>query len=141
MRPTKQTTYSVRWGGNGDHAAAETPVLVEVRVAIRTRVAGNYSRSGVYKLFRRGRAVTQIATVLPNHAGLLIEFDAQRLRNGRWRPFAGANFKIGPGGSARAYLLGLPPGTYRVRNFFEGHLVDRDHLGNVSAWAYFKVTR
>jgi hypothetical protein len=108
-----------------------------VRVLVKTRVSGAYAKSGDWFLFHEGKDVRQRGTVIPNHAGMLLVFEAQVLRSGNWRDLARASFRIHSDGTVTAYLR-PKIGRYRVRNVFKG---DADHLGNTSAWVLVRVTR
>jgi hypothetical protein len=134
---TKNTKFVAEWAGEDGWLPASSLIrTVGVHVITSTKISGNYAISGKYKLFHLGHAMKQTGTVVPNHAGKYLKFIAQRYVSGAWRASASASFRIRSTGSATAYLT-TGRGTFRTRNVFAG---DADHLGDASAWKYFRVT-
>lgn len=138
VRPKKRTTYTARFAGDETYEAATSPAeIVAVRVITSARLSGYYATSGKYKLYHLREGVRQTGKVAPNHAGKLLKFVAQRYRGGAWRTTATGSFRIRSNGSVTAIFTTGDRGSFRARNEFAS---DRDHLGDVSPWRYFKVT-
>jgi len=79
-----------------------------------------------------------VGNVVPNHAGKRLRFPIQARVRGHWVLVAAPRFRIGPNGTAAVQWLDPVRGySFRVRNIFDG---DADHLGDTSAWVYFRVT-
>jgi hypothetical protein len=134
---TKNTKFVAEWAGEDGWLPAKSKAkTVGVHVLASTKISGNYGTSGKYKLFHAGDTVKQTGTVRPNPAGKSLRFIAQQHLNGGWRTIATANFRIKSTGSVNAYLT-APRGTFRARNQFVG---DADHLGDTSAWRFFRGT-
>ena len=138
VQPLKTTSYYAGWTGDDQHEGITGgAVSVGVQVLVRTRVSGYYATSGGWRLFHLGRSVRQRGTVIPNHAGKRLVFEAQIRRNGSWRGFARGSFVIRADGSRTAFLTNVRRGSYRLRNIFKG---DADHLGGTSRWILVRVT-
>ena len=138
VEPTKTTSYYATWSGDGDHdGITGGSISVGVHVLVRARVSGFYGTSGSWRLFHLGRPIRQRGTVVPDHSGKRLVFEAQVRRDGAWRDFARSSFLIRADGSASAILTPSRRGNYRVRNIFKG---DADHLGGTSRWILVRVT-
>jgi hypothetical protein len=134
---TKNTKFVAEWAGEDGWLPAKSKAkTVGVHVLASTKISGNYGTSGRYKLFHVGDNVKQTGSVAPNHAGRFLKFMAQQRVSGGWRTIATANFRIKSTGSVNAFLA-APQGTFRARNQF---VSDADHLGDTSAWRYFRGT-
>jgi FlaG/FlaF family flagellin (archaellin) len=135
----KKTTFMAEWAGDQYFLPATSNTkVVEVRVITKTKLSGHYGTSGRYKLYHAGDDPKQTGTVIPNHAGKRLDFVAQVSVGGNWVTIATARPRIRASGSVSLRLIDPAPGyNYRARNSFDG---DRDHLGDSSPWAYFRVT-
>jgi Tol biopolymer transport system component len=135
-KPSKKTTYIAEWSGDGEHLGGSQSVIVFVRARADTWLSGNYGKSGPYNLFHFGELVHQTGRVAPNHAGKRLYFFAQLRQSGRWKDVASDSFRLGPKSTVKV-TFGGGRGAYRTRVLFQG---DADHLRDISAWAYFKIT-
>ena len=134
---TKNTKFVAEWAGEDGWLPAKSKAkTVGVHVLASTKISGNYGKSGRYRLFHVGDTVKQTGRVAPNHAGKSLKFMAQQHVSGGWRTIATANFRIKSTGSVTAFLTARR-GNFRARNQFVG---DADHLGDTSAWRYFRGT-
>jgi hypothetical protein len=138
VKPTGKTTYTAEYAEHETHAASKSAGrTILVRSRATAALTGFYGRAGKYKLYHLGRRPNVRGTVIPNHAGHMLKFVAQRYSGG-WRTAATGSFPIQANGSAYAVLKNTSLGRYRTRVIFAG---DADHLGSTSAWVYLKVTR
>jgi len=139
VSPTKLTTYQAEWSGGAGYTTFVSPKKeIKVLAKVRTTLKGGYGRSGSYKLYRAGSNPVIVGLVRPNHAGRRIRFGVQVRVPGRgWYMWGSGYFLIGPRGTASARIAGPQSGfSFRVRTVFPG---DKDHVGNESPWAYFRV--
>jgi hypothetical protein len=140
-KPTKNSTYQARWGGDDTYASARSVrVVVKVQVVIRTRMLGFYATSGAYHLFRSTTDPIYIVTVLPKHPDRSVHLQLQRYGAGSWRLLAAESFDLNRDSKVGVIIdhRALDAGTrYRIRATFKS---DADHVGDTTRWKYFRLT-
>jgi hypothetical protein len=77
-------------------------------------------------------------TVRPKHTHTYISFLVERkLNSGKWRYLTSGNLGLRDKGAVTVAFYTQSIEKYRVRTSFRG---DKDHLKDVSRWAYFRTT-
>ena len=139
VKPSRKTTYVLKWTGDTEHEASTSvfPLLIQVHAEALAFLSHAYGRDGKYRLYHVGHLVPITGTVLPkHHKDLWFEVDRLDGKH-RWRYVDSEPFSLGRKGVVAVVFHSDRIGRYRVRTSFHG---DKDHLKDVSPWAYFKIT-
>ena len=140
VRPEAKTNYVAKWEGDAGHTASTSavPVLIQVHARALVYLTHAYGRDGKFKLYHAGRPVPITGTVRPKHTHTYISFTIERqLDSGKYRYVTSGNFGLRDQGSVTVAFYTQSIEKWRVRTSFRG---DKDHLRDVSPWAYFKTT-
>jgi TolB protein len=135
----EHTWFRAVWSGDSSHLGARS---IQARVRAKVTVTGHlfrfYATDAGWHVYHAGRRIWYTSDIVPNHSGRMC-FELQRFRHGKWRPGLFDCYKIGTNGVTTIYIFNIPPGFRgRVRAVFRGVA---DHLGDVSPWDRFRVTR
>ncbi len=129
------------WSGDASHQGS---MSIQARVQAKVTVSGRYlfrfysTKSG-WHLYHAGKRVWYTSDITPNRAGKKMCFEAQRLRDGAWRPVFLDSLHHRVGWRDHDLHLNVPVGERaRVRAVFRN---DADDLGDQAAWDRFRVTR
>ena len=140
VRPSAKTSYVAKWEGDATHPASTSavPVLIQVHARALAHLSRAYGRDGKFRLYHAGRPIPITGTVKPKHTHTYISFLIERLDGKRrWRYVTSGNFGLGDRGIVTVLFYTNAVEKYRVRTSFRG---DKDHLKDVSPWAYFRTT-
>lgn len=139
VEPERNTTYVARWAGDAEYLpAVSTPVSVEVRTRTSTSLSRYAGRSGRWFVFGVNRPIVQTGRVFPASKGVKLGFEAQMVRDGRWRTVLRTKHRTNDAGVAGTALFASRPGRFRVRNVTPTTWA---HVGSTSAWRYVLVRR
>jgi hypothetical protein len=150
VTPKKDTTYIAQYAGDDWYATASAKRAVLVAVIAGITQSGWYGTLGGYRLYHYHSSCATsgsscpafTGTVTPNHAGHTLTFTLQLHSSTGWKTVATARPRIGKRGSVTVYIrygsTAIEGHSYRVRDTFAG---DADHVGSLSHWAYFRITR
>jgi Tol biopolymer transport system component len=140
VRPEAKTSYVAKWDGGSGHTASTSavPVLIQVHARALVYLSHAYGRDGKFRLYHAGRPVPITGTVRPKHTHTYISFLVERqLNSGKYRYVTSGNFGLRDKGAVTVAFYTQSIEKYRVRTSFRG---DKDHLRDVSRWAYFRTT-
>jgi len=113
-------------------------VLIQVHAEALVFLSHAYGRNGKFRLYHAGRPVPITGTVRPKHTHTYITFLVEKLDGKhRWRYVTSGNFGLKDKGVVTVGFYTQAVEKYRVRTSFRG---DKDHLKDVSPWAYFRTT-
>jgi dipeptidyl aminopeptidase/acylaminoacyl peptidase len=138
--PSRTTSYIAKWEGDSTHPASTSaiPVLIQVHAEALVFLSHAYGRNGKFRLYHAGRPVPITGTVRPKHTHTYITFLVEKLDGKhRWRYVTSGNFGLKDKGVVTVGFYTQAVEKYRVRTSFRG---DKDHLKDVSPWAYFRTT-
>lgn len=136
----QHTWFRAVWSGDASH---QRSMSIQARIRAKVTVSGHlfrfYSTKSGWHLYHHGKRVWYTSDIVPNHAGMKMCFEAQRLRDGAWRPVFFDCYTIESDGVTTIYIFNVPIGERaRVRAVFRN---DADHLGDQATWDQFRVTR
>jgi hypothetical protein len=151
MSLSRKTSFVAKFAGDVNYKAATSPSkAVLVYASVKGKMVHNYSRAGKYALYHYTRKCTKSHTgcplygikVSPNHKGKTIHVTLQAFVGGAWRNQLAVSGPL----SARSTQLviffynssGVININLRTHVRFKG---DADHLGRMSSWSYFRVTK
>jgi hypothetical protein len=141
LRPKENTTYEARWKGDAHYGSAQSPrETVHVRVVIVAKLGRFYGRAGPYHLYHRATDPVYVVGVKPNHHGKYVVFRLEKRVSGSWHLYGTASFQlnadslVGVKVNHQRLAVGI---DYRIRATFKS---DGDHVGDSTAWSYFRMT-
>ena len=140
VRPEAKTSYVAKWEGDAGHpgSTSAVPLLIQVHARALVYLSHAYGRDGKFRLYHAGRPVPITGTVRPKHTHTYISFLVERqLNSGKYRYVTSGNFGLRDKGAVTVAFYTQSIEKYRVRTSFRG---DKDHLRDVSRWAYFRTT-
>jgi hypothetical protein len=141
LKPKVNTTYEARWNGDAHYGSAQSPrESVHVRVVIVAKLGRFYGKSGPYRLYHRATDPIYVVGVKPNHHGQNVIFRLEKRVSGSWLLYGTGSFPlnadslVGVKVNHQRLAVGV---DYRIRATFQS---DGDHVGDSSAWSYFRMT-
>jgi hypothetical protein len=152
LKPAANTVYTASWDGDAAHMATTTAKgkRVRVRVVMHAKTKGGYTTSGGYRLYHYTRACSAAAhtgcptfagSAAPSHPGAMFHVVSQAFLGGRWRAAVKGQGVSNTRGKLIVRIFYTSKAAVGVRQRIRFSLADHsDHLGNRSAWTYFRVT-
>jgi hypothetical protein len=152
LKPAADTIYTARWTGDATHKATTTAKSrrVNVRVLMHTKTKGGYATSGGYRLYHYAASCsgashvgcpTFAGSATPSHPGYTFRLTSQAYLGGRWKTVVTGQGVSNAKGKLVVKIYYTNKAAVGVRQRIRFSLADHsDHLGNHSAWAYFRVT-
>lgn len=151
VKPTADTVYHAVWAGNVSHAETTSGTSrVNVRVVMHAPAQGGYATSGGYRLYHyasscAGAAHTGCPTFLtyaaPLHANRTFTIVVQVHTSSGWTTAVRGSHTSGSSGKLIVHITYANRGVIGHQQRFNVSMGgDADHLGNTSAWSYFRVT-
>lgn len=137
---SRRTTFYAVFAGDAVYEPRTVYRTVTVGAKLSQALAGYYSTSGSYRLFRRTTDPQLGVTVSPNNAGTCMSFTAQAYTSGAWRTFATqACIALDYNSRAVAVLVGDHPAgvNMRIRSTFNGSTLNARTTGG---WLYLRFT-
>ncbi len=143
------TFDAVYTGDSLYNPASSAKLKVAVRVGISAAQSGYYATSAGYRLYHYKTSCgssavgcpTYTAAVVPSHTGEKVTFALQQLTSSGWKSVGTGTGILGPLSKTRIIvqygnrsIIGL---KFREHASFAG---DARNVGNVSGWAYFRIT-
>lgn len=152
LRPAANTIFTAEWDGDASHMATTTAKgrRVRVRVVMHAKAKGGYTTSGGYRLYHYTKACSAAAhtgcptfagSATPSHPGFTFTVVSQAFVSGRWRAVVKGQGVANAKGKLVVVIFYKNTAAVGVRQRIRFSLADHsDHLGNHSAWTYFRVT-
>jgi hypothetical protein len=151
VTPGANTVYTASWDGDASHAPTTAKGRrVQVRVLMHTRAKGGYGTSGGYRLYHYTKTCssgshtgcpTFSGSAAPPHPGFTFHLVSQAFIGGRWRAVVKGQGVSNAKGKLAVKIFYTSKAVVGVRQRIRFSLADHsDHLGNHSAWTYFRVT-
>jgi hypothetical protein len=152
VKPAANTIYTATWDGDASHMATATAKgrRVRVRVVMHAKTKGGYLTSGGYRLYHYAKSCTGAShtgcptfagSAAPSHPGYTFHLVSQAFLGGRWRAVVKGQGVTNAKGKLVVKIFYTNKAAVGVRQRIRFSLADHsDHLGNISAWAYFRVT-
>lgn len=135
---SRRTTFYAVFAGDAVYEPRTVYRTVTVGARLSQTLAGYYTTSGSYRVYRRTADPELHVAVSPNNGGACMSFVAQAYTSGAWRTLATAScIRLESDSRTVAVLVGdQPPGVnLRLRSTFAGTTLNARTVGS---WLYLR---